>query len=137
MALRIPNGAEALLLEILVNKTAAQNLVLRLFKNDVTPADTDTVSNYTEADFTGYSAVTLTGANWTATPGDPTEIAYAQQSFTSSAGSQNQTIYGYYLTRATGGELIIAERFGTSYTIQNNGDTIKVTPKITGQDTAD
>lgn len=137
MALRIPNSAEALLLEILVNKTAAENLVLRLYQNDITPGETDTVSTYTEATFTGYSGAPLTGANWTSTPGNPSQIAYAQQSFASTAGSQNQTIYGYYLTRATGGELVLAERFSTSYTIQNNGDTIKVTPVITGQDTSD
>lgn len=137
MALRIPNSAEALLLEYVVNKTAPQDLVLRLFQNDFFPTDTTVLGDITQATFTGYSPVTLTGSNWVSTPGDPSNVAYSQQSFTSTASLQNQTIYGYYLTRLSGGELVVVERFATSYTIQNNGDTVKVTPIITGQDTVD
>jgi hypothetical protein len=137
MTLRIPNVGEGKMLEHVLNKTAPENLVLRLFQNDVTPADTDVAGTYTEATFTGYSAITLTGSGWTVTTGAPSEAVYAQQSFTSTAGSQNQTVYGYYVTQATSGVLMWSERFGTSYTIQNNGDTIKVTPKFTAADTLD
>ena len=51
--------------------------------------------------------------------------------FTSSAGSQNQPVYGYYLTQTTSGKLMYVERFTDApYTIVNNGDVIKVTPTI-------
>lgn len=133
MTLLVVNQGEAIALEALVNKTAPQNLVLRLFKNNKTPTETDTEADYTEADFTGYAAATLTGASWTSTPGAPSEVSYAQQTFTSSAGSQSQPVYGYYLTQAISGKLVLAERFTDGpYTIVNNGDQIKVTPKITG-----
>jgi hypothetical protein len=132
MALLVPNNGEDIALQYLVNKDAPEDLVLRLFKSDTTPAETDTAGTYTEADFTGYSNVTLTGASWTVTPGAPTSASYAQQTFTSSAGSQNQPVYGYYLTRATSLDLVYAERFSDGpYTIVNNGDAIKVTPTIT------
>jgi hypothetical protein len=132
MALLVPNQGEQIALEALLNKTAPQDLDLCLFKNDVTPGETDTEATYTVADFTGYATIQLTAASWTVTPGAPTSAAYAQQTFTSSAGSQNQAIYGYYLKQRTSGKLVYAERFSDGpYTIVNNGDAIKVTPTIT------
>lgn len=133
MTLLVVNQGEAIALEALVNKTLAQNLVLRLFKNNKTPSETDTEADYTEADFTGYAALTLVGALWNSSPGAPSQVDYAQQVFASSAGAQNQPVYGYHLTQLTSGKLVWAERFTDGpYTIVNNGDQIKVTPKITG-----
>jgi len=131
MALVLPNQAEKILLEALVNKTAPQDLKLKLFQNNVTPSETDTEATYTEATFTGYSAVTLTASSWTVTEGAPTQASYPQVTFTSTAGGQNQSIYGYYLVQVTSGKLVWAERFTDGpYTIVNNGDSIKVTPVI-------
>lgn len=132
MSLVLVNQGEDLALKALVNHTAPQNLVLRLFKSNTTPAETDTEATYTEADFTGYSSATLTGSSWSTSGTAPTQAAYAQQSFTSSAGSQNQDVYGYYVTQATSGKLLWAERFSNApFNIANNGDVIKVTPQIT------
>jgi len=131
MALVLPNQAEKILLEALVNKTAPQDLKLKLFQNNVTPSETDTEATYTEATFTGYSAVTLTASSWTVTEGAPTQASYPEVTFTSTAGGQNQSIYGYYLVQVTSGKLVWAERFTDGpYTIVNNGDSIKVTPVI-------
>lgn len=133
MSLVLPNQGEQIALEALLNKTAPQNLDLKLFKSNTTPGEADTEATYTEATFTGYAAVQLTAANWTVTPGAPTEAAYAQQTFTSSAGSQNENVYGYYIVQRVSGKLVWAERFSDGpYNIVNNGDAIKVTPKITG-----
>ena len=120
-------------MQYLVNRAAPQNLVLRLFKSNTTPGEADVAGTYTEADFTGYAAITLTGASWGAPiEGAPTSIAYAQQTFTSTAGAQSQSVYGYYMTRLSGGELVYAERFTDGpYVIVNNGDLIKITPTIT------
>lgn len=132
MALLVPNQGEEIALAALLNKTAPENLDLKLFKSNTTPGETDTEATYTEADFTGYSAVQLTAASWTITPGAPTSAAYAQQTFTSSAGSQNQSVYGYMLVQRSSGKLVYAERFSDGpYVIVNNGDAIKVTPTIT------
>jgi hypothetical protein len=132
MAGVLVNQGETIALEALINKTAPQSLVLKLFKNNVTPAEADTEAGYTEADFTGYGSVALTPATWTTTAGAPSDVSYPQQIFTSSAGSQNQPVYGYYIVQTTSGKLVAAERFADGpYTIVNNGDQIKVTPKIT------
>jgi hypothetical protein len=132
MTLLVPNIGEEDMLKAILNHTAATNPILKLYQSNTTPAETDTAATYTEATFTGYSSATLTGSSWTVTPGAPTEGSYAQQTFTSSAGSQNQAIYGYFVTRTTSGNLAWAERFTDGpYTIVNNGDAIKITPKIT------
>jgi hypothetical protein len=135
MALLVPNQGEAIVLSLLVNKTSTytqQDLKLKLYSSNTTPAETDTEATYTEATFTGYAAITLTGANWTVTEGAPSSASYAQQTFTSSAGSQSQNIYGYYLVQATSGKLVYAERFSDGpYQIVNNGDAVKVTVSIT------
>jgi hypothetical protein len=132
MTLVVPNVGEQIGLEALVGKTAGQNLILKLFKNNYTPVEGTIASDLTVSDFTGYSNITLTAASWTYTAGDPGTLAYAQQTFTSSAGSQSSANYGYYLVQVTSGTLVWAERFTDGpYTIVNNGDTIKVTLQIT------
>src|SRR5215831_4350517 len=126
------NGSKAVILANALNKTAPQNLTLRLYKNNVTPADGDNVnaSGYTEATFTGYTSIALTAASWTITTADPAIASYPQQTFTSSADQTAQAIYGYYLTRADA-SLLYAERFSDGpYNILSNGQTIKVTPNV-------
>ena len=127
MALVVCDGGELIALKALVNHTAqSTNLTLKLYKSDTTPGNTDTAATYTEADFTGYSAATLTGSSWVVT-GNP--VTYAKQTFTSSAGSQNQNVYGYYIV--AGAALIYAERFSDGpYNIANDGDKIEVTPSL-------
>jgi hypothetical protein len=88
MALVLPNGGEVLALSYMVNKATPENLVLCLYQSNTTPAESDVIGTYTEATFTGYSNVTLTGASWTVVAGAPSTASYAQQTFTSSAGSR-------------------------------------------------
>jgi hypothetical protein len=131
MPLVVPNAAEAIMLANVLNKTAPETLILRLYKNDVTPGEDDDETTYEQADFSGYAAVTLTGANWTITPGAPSSASYAQQTFTSDAAQAAQAIYGYYVIETTSGALKWAERFGSPATMTNDGDQIKVTPVFT------
>lgn len=130
MPLLFPNGGENIALEALVNKTAGQNLVLRLFSNNITPAETDVAATYTEATFAGYAAITLTGANWNT--GTGTVTYNAQQTFTRSTTGTVENIYGYYCTQLASGLLVYAERDAAApAAITNSGDNIKLTPAIT------
>lgn len=132
MALLVPNAGENLLLQYALNKGTPENQVLKLFKSNTTPGETDTAGTYTEATFTGYTSKTITGSSWSVTPGAPTEAAYAQQTFTSSADQSSESVYGYYVVGGTSGTLLWAERFSNGpYAIANNNDSIAVTPKIT------
>lgn len=130
MALLVPNSGEGVMLNNIVNKTAPSNLTLKLYKSNTTPGEADTAATYTEADFTGYSAASLTGSSWTVTTGAPSYASYAQQTFTSSATQSAQSIYGYFVVNAAG-TLMWAEKFTDGpYSISNNGDAVKVTPYI-------
>jgi hypothetical protein len=130
MTIMVPNTGEVIALAYLVNKQAPENLVYRLFATNITPAETDTAASYTEAAGAGYAALTLTGASWSVTGGAPSTASYAQQTWTfTGALTTNGTIYGYYVTRATTGDLVLAETFA-SFTPAANGDNLKLTPQI-------
>ena len=130
MALLFPDVGENLVLEMIVNKTAPQNLSLKLFQSNTTPAETDTAATYTEATFSGYAAATLTGASWGAASSG--NITYgSQQTFTHNGGGVSNSIYGYYVVQVTSGVLLYAERDGSApFTLANNGDNVKITPTI-------
>jgi hypothetical protein len=130
MSLLVPNNGEGDAAAAFVNKSALSDLVLRLFTNNITPAETDTAATYTEASGSGYGALTLTGASWTVTEGAPTQATYSQQIYTFTGALGN--CYGYFMTRSAGGRIAVAERFSDGpYNVVNNGDQIKVTPQIT------
>lgn len=107
------------------------DLTLKLFATNTTPADTDTAGTYTEANGGGYSAKTLTNGSWTVSTGnDPSDAVYAEQTFTFTGPlTTNTTIYGYFVVDADG-TLVWAEKFATSFTPTNNGDQLKLTPKF-------
>ncbi len=127
MSLSFPDQGENIALEAIVNKTAPQNLVLRLYSSNTTPGESDTEATYTECAMSGYSAITLTGASWGSASGG--SIAFAQQTFTFSGAG---TVYGYYMTQVTSGLLVYSERFSDGpYTYPSGGGTLKITPTIT------
>lgn len=131
MAGTLVNQGEVVMLEAFVNKTAPQDLQLRLFKNDYTPVETTTEADVVEADFTGYAPITLTPVNWVSLAGAPSQVTYAQQIFLSTA-VQSALAYGYYFVQAISGKLVAAERFSDGpYSILLVGDPVKVSPKIT------
>src|SRR5574343_1237464 len=92
-------GAQEILTRAL-NKGATGDVKLKLYKSNTTLSETTAIADLTEADFTGYSEATLTGASWTITDADPSSASYAKQTFTSSAVSQNQSDYGYVVTNS-------------------------------------
>lgn len=131
MALLVPNVGETILLSYLTNKDAPEDLVLRLFTSNTTPAEGDTAGTYTEATGAGYASKTLAGAAWTVTGGAPSDASAAQQTF-AFTGALGASVYGYYFTRLTTADLVWAERFTDGpYAINNNGDEIRITPTIT------
>jgi hypothetical protein len=130
MTLLVPNASEAIILENFLNVTAPQDLVLKLYSSDTTPAETDTEATYTEVSGGGYSDIDLVAADWVVTPGNPSSGAYPEQTFTFTGIAGN--VYGYYVVQETSGALMWAERFTNGpFNIQNNGDEIRVTLNIT------
>lgn len=131
MPLNVPDVGEAIALEAFVNRTPPQNLVARLFTNNITPADTDTAATYTEANgtnFPGYAGITLTGASWGAYASG--SVSYAQQTWTAS-GVATADVYGYFMTQVTSGILAWSERDASApFPIRVSGDAVRLTPTI-------
>jgi hypothetical protein len=129
MALVIPQEAITDSMEAFTNKTAPEDIVLRLYTNDATPVSASTATDFTEASGSGYDGITLTPANWSAVvPGDeltPSTTTYPAVTFTFSAAHSG--VYGYYATRATSGRLAFAKRFTNApFSIPGAGSTIEV-----------
>lgn len=133
MALVLPSAAEKTVLDFLLGVTTPSNQLLKLFTNNITPADTDVASTYTEMTTLGYVAKTLTKTAWATTAGAtaaPAVSSYAQQTFTFTAGTA-VLVYGYFVVDSTTGLLLWSESFGTPKAVQNTGDQILITPSIT------
>lgn len=132
MTLVLVDGGESLGLQYLVNKAVPQDLSLRLFQNNWTPGEADVAAGATVATFAGYANKAMAGASWTISGTSPTLAAYPQQTFASNAQQTTQNIYGYFVVRGAGGELLWAERFTDGpYPVTNNGDQILLTAQIT------
>ena len=129
MPLNVPDVGENRILEMLVNKTAPQDLHLRLYINNITPSDTDTAGTYTQAGFPGYAQIGLTGASWNAAAAG--SISYGSQQSWTCSGPATDDVYGYYVVQQTSGVLIWSERDATApFQVRNSGDVVKVTPTI-------
>lgn len=128
MALVVCDGAELIALKAFVGHTAqSEGMNLRLFTSSgLTPADTDTAATYTgsEAAGGGYAAKAIAAASWSV---GANPITYAAQLWTFTGPlTGSATIYGYFLTRTTGGELMWAEKFGSNFQPLNNGDNYTI-----------
>jgi hypothetical protein len=130
VAVVVPNASEQLIAEMIVNKTAAQNLTLRLFTNKYTPTELTTEANLVEASGFGYSSFALTAASWSIVLGNPSTFTYPLHTFSFSGALGN--VYGWYLTQTTSGKLLCVERFVDGpYQVASGLDTIDVTPSFT------
>jgi len=129
MALLVPNSAEIEILKYIFNQTSPENLVIRLYSNNVTPSETDTVGTYTETTGGGYAPINLTPGNWTLLSGNPATASHTLVEWTFNASVGN--VYGYYVTRISSGDLVWAERFTNGpYNINNVGDILRITPRL-------
>lgn len=136
MSLLCPDVGEVVLLtDLLDGANTRENWTLKLYKANVTPAETDTAGSYTEADFTGYSSKTLTrttsGSTWStpATSAGVTKSTYNAGTPFSWSATSVQTVYGYFLVGATSTTLVVAELFGSSIALVNPS-TLNFTPAL-------
>lgn len=130
MALVVPDQkGEILLLQYIVGMVDADNPVLHLYANDITPSDSTVIGDLVEVSTSkGYAAITLASNNWTTVQASGiTTAVFSEQvvSFTTDA-----TAYGYYITDESN-NLIWLERFpGAPYDIPDGGGTISIFAKL-------
>lgn len=129
MSITVPQVGLARMLDEII----ADTLTIRLFSNNHTPAATDTSADYTEVAGGGYAAIPLVSASWTTVAGNPSSTTYAtyqQFDFTGPTTSPG-TVFGYYITRASG-EVVYAQLlYPTNPIVPINTVYVKVKPKIT------
>lgn len=107
MTLIVPNVAEVLA----VNQFLDTDLTMKLYSNDVTPAEANTLATYNEVAGGGYVAKTLYNGTWVITPGNPTIAVYPVQDFLFTGPTDTpSTCYGYFVVDSDG-ILRWAERF--------------------------
>ena len=131
MPLLTPNVGRVLLLKYMLNYTAAGNVQLRLYTNNISPAADDQMASYVESSATGYAAITLSGTNWTVATTSGTTVAnYAQQTF---SYTTSEYVYGYFGTNGGGTQVLWAERFSGSvpFNIPGGGGTVSITARVT------
>ena len=127
MAFVIADAYRNTLLDNLLKVTSTpENWILRMYTNNYTPLTTSVAGSFSEANFTGYSSITLSRSSWgsASVSSHVATASYGTQTWTNSGSSQ--TLYGYYITGVSG-TLILAEAFATPRTV-NTGESISVTP---------
>ncbi len=130
MALVVPNAAEQIILQYILNIDLPEGLVIHLYSNNIVPLEVDTVTSYVEVVGGGYSSISLVAGNWTIIAGTPTSAEHTEVVFLFTGAVGN--VFGYFVTRVTGGELLWAERFSNGpFNIQTSGDEIRITPRLT------
>lgn len=109
-------------------------MLYRLFKVDFEFHPDNTVANFTEADFSGYAAITVNtwGAAATFADGRAHIAVTPDISWGHDGGPTANTVYGYYVTR--GGILMWAEKFQAGgFLLDGLGDGITLPPRFTGK----
>lgn len=136
MALVVPDKGEVRLLRYIVNKDTPTNLVLHLYTNEVDlstesfeAAGDGSSGSFTEVSASGYAAVTLSGANWTASTSTGVSSAVHNTGITFSF-TTGVDVQGYYVTN-TSNQIMWAEEFpGAPFTLPSTGGDIAVKPQI-------
>ena len=103
---------------------------LKLFKaGPANPTPLNGVADFTECDFVGYGAKTITNASLTGPvnlPNGNGDGLIQNESFIAGALVAAQSALGYYLTDSTGAILYYAEAFAVAVNFVNPGDFLSL-----------
>lgn len=118
MSIVIVNDGARKLLDL--KKQFLTGKTVNLYKNDYVPVNTSVTANFTPANFAGYAAKAQNYPNAAVDNGDGTATLTGDLvTFTPTANTTPNQIYGYYVTDpADGNKTIYAERFaGAPFTV--------------------
>lgn len=113
-----------------ITGTFLNTLKIRLFKNNYTPISTTVLSDLTEADYTGYSSLSLSGFPAASVVGSSGSSTGDAKVFTVGASpSTTNNIYGYYITDSGNTKLYGVQRDpGAPVSMALAGQTYSITP---------
>lgn len=130
MALVVPDQGEVKLLEYIVNKSSASDLVIHLYVDEIDLSAEDfSEEQFEESTAAGYASATLLGANWnvSTTAGISAAVYNVSIEF---AFTEGDSVYGYYVTNSDG-VVLWAERFpGAPFNLPSGGGEISVRPQL-------
>lgn len=133
MPLLVPDVGEVRLLQYIVGNASPTSLILNLYTNNKSPAESDTVSSYTPATAAaGYSAATLNKDSWSIGTVSGTSSALYNNgiTFTFGTAASTQNVYGYYVTDNSS-NLLWAEIFpGAPFALPASGGEIAIRPQV-------
>ncbi len=78
MALVVPNNSEVLMLQYILNISNPQNLVIRLYANDVIPDENSTQATFVEVSGGGYTSTNLVPGSWSIIAGSPSQAEHTE-----------------------------------------------------------
>lgn len=106
-------------------------LFLHLYKNPRgTPVLTDTISDYSECTFAGYAPVALVAWGTAYTNAIfQGQIDETLRIFTRTTTGSPETVYGYYITDASGNLVMVQEGNPLGTVLTNAGDGYAVLPR--------
>jgi hypothetical protein len=121
----VPSEGESQLLQkmLQVALSTSENYILKLYQSNTTPTSSTSKTSFTEANFTGYAARTLTRANWSnaiINGSNAAVLSYGTSPQSWTCGTTGNTIYGYCVEGATSTNVLWAERFGTTRTLASS-----------------
>lgn len=117
------------MLNIMFGATAVENYYLGLYKDVAEPGESDGISEITEVTVAdGYARIVLTRGSWASITADL--ATYAEQTFTASGGDWGDVTGAFLTEGASGDTLLISVQHFASARPMNDGDQLKVTPKV-------
>lgn len=132
MSLKIPYDSTLMFLNNLIT-SLLDDCTLRLYSNNHVPANTDDVTDYTEATFPGYAAIPI--LSWPAASLDGSNKAsteLAMQVWTAGVIITPQDIYGVFVTWDGDGSLVYAELDAAGpVSIASTGQSYGYLPRVT------
>lgn len=129
----MPTGGLVFALAAIRGNMLDEGNTLRLMKNDVALGLGTTEGDLIECDFSGYAPLPLT--QWGAAAADVSGNAAMQEvqhTWVQESSAVTNTVYGYYVTLDSTGELLFAEKGQAGgFMMDSAGKTYSVTPTFT------
>lgn len=127
-----PQSFVQAVLEDLIRATGPlDGVIIKLFKNNLTPTPSTPLSAFEEADFDGYadSSAVVWGPVYHTT-GDSVQVLGDNKSFISTGSTTPNNIYGWYATNAAGTVLKCFERFDEPVPVVEADQGLTVIPTL-------
>ena len=135
----IPSEARVNLLQVLkggmTSSTTHSSVNFHLFKSNITPSLSDTLSTYSaqESDYSGYVAQAAGAWSTPATSGGVSFMAASELLFQHNGGGTSNTVYGYYVTDNTDAKLLWVQKFAAARSMADTTGIIRVTPRLVAE----